>query len=92
MFYKFFDKKLALLNKSSGSCIANEPNYQLGDELHKPIIRKIKKRKILYISFVYMSFIHVYLQKTYGMIFKKIVRKCFTFTRPNSTECHIWFF
>ena len=27
MFYKFFDKKLALLNKSSGSCIANEPNY-----------------------------------------------------------------
>ena len=32
--YKFFDKK------SSGSDIANEPNYQLANELHKPIIRK----------------------------------------------------
>ena len=31
--YKFFDKK------SSG-------NYQLADELHKPIIRKYKKRKV----------------------------------------------
>ena len=30
----FFDKK------SSGSGITNEPNYQLADELHKPIIRK----------------------------------------------------
>ena len=41
MFYKFFDKK------SSGSGIANETsNYQLADELHKPIIRKFKKRKI----------------------------------------------
>ena len=37
--YKFFDKK------SSGSCIANEWNYQLANELHKPIIRKFKKRK-----------------------------------------------
>ena len=34
MVYKFFDKK------SSGSCITNEANYQLEDELHKPIIRK----------------------------------------------------
>ena len=34
MVYKFFDKK------SSGSGIANEPNYQLENELHKPIIRK----------------------------------------------------
>ena len=34
MVYKFFDKK------SSGSGIANEPNYQLANELHKPIIRK----------------------------------------------------
>ena len=38
--YKFFDKKSALLNKSSGSGIVNEPNYQLANELHKPIIRK----------------------------------------------------
>ena len=34
MFYKFFDKK------SSGSGIANEPNLQLANELHKPIIKK----------------------------------------------------
>ena len=33
MVYNFFDKK------SSGSCIANEPSYQLVNELHKPIIR-----------------------------------------------------
>ena len=32
MVYKFFDKK------SSGSGIANEPNYQLANELNKPII------------------------------------------------------
>ena len=25
---------------------ANEPNYQLANELHKPIIRKFKKRKV----------------------------------------------
>ena len=42
--YKFFDKK------SSGSGITNGPNYQLAEELHKPIIRKFKKRKI-YSSF-----------------------------------------
>ena len=39
MVYKFFDKK------SSGSAIVNEPNYQLENELHKPIIRKFKKLK-----------------------------------------------
>ena len=32
--------------KSSGSGIINEPNYQLANELHKPIIRKFKKRKV----------------------------------------------
>ena len=32
--YKFFDKK------SKGSGITNEPNYQLTNELHKPIVRK----------------------------------------------------
>ena len=42
MVYKFFDKK----NQSSGSGIVNEPNYQLANELHKPIIRKIKKIKV----------------------------------------------
>ena len=44
MIYKCFDKKC------SGSGIVNEPNYQLADELHKPIIRKLKKRKV-YSSF-----------------------------------------
>ena len=37
MVYKFFDKK------SSGSGIVNESNYQLANELHKPIIRKFLK-------------------------------------------------
>ena len=41
MAYKFFDKKSASLNKPKGSGIANEPNYQLANELHKPIIKKI---------------------------------------------------
>ena len=44
MVYKFFDKK------SSGSGIANEPNYQLANELHKPFIQKFKKSKV-YSSF-----------------------------------------
>ena len=41
MVYKFFDKKSTLLNKFSGSGIANEPNYQLANEFHNPIIRKL---------------------------------------------------
>ena len=44
MVYKFFDKK------SSGSGVDAEPNYQLANELCKPIIRRFKKRKI-YSSF-----------------------------------------
>ena len=51
MVYKFFDKK------SSGSCrplssalrVTNneiKQNIQLADELHKPIIWKLKKRKV----------------------------------------------
>ena len=40
MVYEFFDKKSASLNKSTGSCITNEPNYQLANELHKPILKK----------------------------------------------------
>ena len=39
MVYKFFDKK------SKGNGI-NEPNYQLASELHKPVIKKFKKRKV----------------------------------------------
>ena len=37
--YKFFDKK------SSRSGV-NEPNYQLANELHEPIIRKFKNKKV----------------------------------------------
>ena len=44
MVYKFLDEK------SSGCGIANELNYQLANELHKPTIRKFKKRKV-YSSF-----------------------------------------
>ena len=44
MVYKFFDKK------SKGSGITNRSNYQLANELHKPIIKKFKKRKV-YSSF-----------------------------------------
>ena len=40
MVYKIFDKKSASLNKSSGSGIANQPNYQLANKFHEPIIRK----------------------------------------------------
>ena len=42
MVYKFFDKK------SSGSGIVNEPNYQLENELHKSIIRKILKSLFIF--------------------------------------------
>ena len=48
MVYKFFDKKSASLDKSKGSGIINEPNYQLANELHKPIIRKLKKEKFIH--------------------------------------------
>ena len=44
MVYKIFDKI------SKGSRITDESNYQLANELHKPIIKKFKKRKI-YSSF-----------------------------------------
>ena len=43
MVYKFFDKK------SAGSGVANneiKQNLQLAKELHKQIIRKLKKRKV----------------------------------------------
>ena len=42
MVYKFFDKK------SSGSGIVNEPNYQLANEFHKPIIQKKKGLFIIF--------------------------------------------
>ena len=42
--YKYFDKK------SSGGGITNESSHQLAGKIHKPIIRKFKKRKV-YSSF-----------------------------------------
>ena len=45
MVYKSFDKE----SKGSG-IVNNKENIQLADELHKPIIRKFKKRKV-YSSF-----------------------------------------
>ena len=41
MVYKFFDKK----SKGSGVNIPLEFNEQLAKELHKPIIRKLKKKQ-----------------------------------------------
>ena len=49
-FSKFFDKKsVSLTDKSVSGSGVNIPldfNEQLAKELHKPIIRKIKKRKV----------------------------------------------
>ena len=45
MVYTFFDKK----SKRNG-VTTNEFNYQLASELHKPVIKKLKKRKV-YSSF-----------------------------------------
>ena len=53
MVYKFFDSKVASLDKNSvgsGGKRVNTKitpqNEQLAEELHKPIIRKFKKRKV----------------------------------------------
>ena len=43
MVYKFVDEK----SKISG--IVNEPNYQLENEPHKPIIRKFLKKKFIHL-------------------------------------------
>ena len=56
MVYKFFDKKskgkgipTPLANKS-----ANESNYKLANELHKPIIRHLKKERFIhYIEIIF---------------------------------------
>ena len=44
MVYKFFDKK----SKGSG-IVTNEPNHQLANELHKPIIRNFFKKSLFII-------------------------------------------
>ena len=42
MVYKFFDKK------TSGKGVKNEnmPDKELAEQLHKPVIRKVEKRKV----------------------------------------------
>ena len=40
MAYQFFDKT------STGSGIKSMSNQQLGNKVHKPIIRKFKRRKV----------------------------------------------
>ena len=53
MVYKFFDKKSQGSGRPLSSVLQlanNKENLQLADELHKPIIRKFKKRKV-YSSF-----------------------------------------
>ena len=49
MIYKFFDKKSAMCAyKFTGSGIKNEniSNKELVEDLHKPIIKKFKERKV----------------------------------------------
>ena len=43
MVYKFFDKK----SVGSGFNIPTEPDKQLAEELHKPIIKKLKKEEFI---------------------------------------------
>ena len=53
MVYKFFDKKLQGSGhplSSAWQLVNNKENIKLADEIHKPIIRKFKKRKV-YSSF-----------------------------------------
>ena len=53
MVYKFFDSKVASPDKKSEGSGAKRvntkiipPNEQLAEEVHKPIVRKFKKRKV----------------------------------------------
>ena len=53
MVYKFFDKK------SSGSGFDTEPNYQLSNELHRQIIKKIKMSLFLYVSLLISTILYI---------------------------------
>ena len=49
MVYKFFDKKSQVSScplSSASQLASNKENIELADELHKPITRKFKKRKV----------------------------------------------
>ena len=50
MVYKFFDKK----SEGSGTNTKLAPqNQQLAEELHKPIIRKLKKKYMQYLKTIF---------------------------------------
>ena len=49
MVYKFFDKKC--YSDANKSAIKSMSNQQLANEHHKPIIRKFKRRRVVYSSF-----------------------------------------
>ena len=53
MVYNFFDKKTASLNKSKGSGIAYEANYQLANWFYKPVIKKLKKKFIHFLETIF---------------------------------------
>ena len=53
MAYKFFDKK------SSGSGFDTEPNYQLSNELHRQIIKKIKMSLFLHVSLLISTILYI---------------------------------
>ena len=59
MVFNFFDKKSAsLADKSAkGSFIKSMSNKQLADELHKPIIRKFKRRGIHHLKTMFAEMI-----------------------------------
>ena len=50
MVYKFFDKKSASHadKSSSGGAIKSMQNEKLANELHKPIIKNLKKEKYIH--------------------------------------------
>ena len=43
MVYKFFDEKSTSLNKSSESCITNEPNYELANAFINQLLKNLNK-------------------------------------------------
>ena len=46
MVYKFFNSKLAPSNKTISATSTKEVNKILAEELHKPVIKKFKNRKV----------------------------------------------
>ena len=48
-FTSFLVKNLLRLINLEEVVITNEPNHQLTNELHKPIVRKLKKEKFIHL-------------------------------------------